>query len=157
MNTIIVLVAKYLFVVSIALASFVFYRSKPEVRQKLLWLSIITLPLSLVIAKLSSLAIYDPRPFVVMHVTPLIAHAADNGFPSDHTLLTMTIATIIFVYNKRWGMGLAVIALMVGASRVAAMVHHPLDIAGSVVIAIVATYLGVWLQRKMGTKNQTNA
>ncbi len=78
---------------------------------------------------------------MVEHVQPLITHAADNGFPSDHTLLTMTIASILFLYNKRLGIVLAILAVIVGYSRVLAKVHHPVDIFGSIVIAIIATYI----------------
>jgi undecaprenyl-diphosphatase len=147
MNEIIILTAKYLYLVSIVMAGVYFFQAKSEEKKRLGLLAIVTLPLALILGKLSSHFISDPRPFVVLHVTPLIAHAADNGFPSDHTLLTMTIAAIIFVFNKKWGVVLGIIALLVGVSRILALVHHPLDIAGSTIIAIAAAFVGVFIQK----------
>ena len=74
-------------------------------------------------------------------IKPLFSHIADNGFPSDHTLLTMTIAAIIFVHNRKLGILLAIFSLIIGFSRVAAGVHHALDIIGAAVIAVTTTYI----------------
>jgi len=104
-------------------------------------LSLVAFPLALAVAKVLNLFIKNPRPFVVEHMKPLIDHAADNGFPSDHTLLTMTIAAIVFVYHRKLGIALAFCALVVGWARVMAKVHHPIDIVGSIIIAIVAVFL----------------
>jgi undecaprenyl-diphosphatase len=90
------------------------------------------------IAKALAALWYDPRPFVVGHFTPLIAHAADNGFPSDHALLSGVLASAVFAYDRRWGAALWLCALLIGMARVAAGVHHALDIAGSFVIAAAA-------------------
>lgn len=97
--------------------------------------------MALVVGKILNHDIQDPRPFVVKHITPLVAHAADNGFPSDHTLLTMTIASIVFVYNKKLGIILGAISLCVGLARVFAQIHHLEDIIGSIIIAIGSTYV----------------
>lgn len=84
---------------------------------------------------------FDPRPFVEGQFEPLIKHVADNGFPSDHTLLLAAIASVITFYDKRYATILWVITLVVGLSRVYAGVHHLLDIAGAILIALVSTSL----------------
>ena len=103
-------------------------------------LSLISFPLTYILAKIAGYIIHDSRPFVVEHIKPLIAHAADNGFPSDHTLLTSVIASVIFAYNKKLGMVLFAISIAIGSARVLAGIHHPLDIVGAMVISIVAVY-----------------
>lgn len=105
------------------------------------------------IAKISALFINDPRPFVARHIQPLIPHVADNGFPSDHTLLTMTIASIIYAYNKKLGVALFVIAGLIGITRVLANIHHPLDIIGATVIAIGATTIVFSIEKKLFKKS----
>jgi undecaprenyl-diphosphatase len=142
MNQIIILGAKYLYLVSLLLTVYFWWKLTGSDKKRLAILAAVTLPMALIIGKISSHFVSNPRPFVILHVQPMIAHAADNGFPSDHTLLTMTLAAIIFVFNKKWGVGLAVIAFLIGISRILALVHHPLDIIGSIVIAIVSVYLG---------------
>jgi undecaprenyl-diphosphatase len=97
------------------------------------------------VAKGLSALYYDPRPFVVGQFVPLIPHAPDNGFPSDHTLFVSAIAAVIFAFERRLGTALFVIAFLVGWSRVGAGVHHLTDILGSMVIASVVTYIVVRL------------
>ena len=136
----------YLFIVAAAAIFFFFLDRSP--RKRMFILSLFTLPLAYLTGKLLNHLIFDPRPFVVNpSLTPLFYHAADNGFPSDHTLLTATIASIVFVYNKPFGALLMLLSISVGVARVLAHVHHYLDIAGSVVIGIAATYVVVQIIR----------
>lgn len=140
MNLLIIFVAKYLFLASIIIFLYDLWKLQPKIRKKFLIFSIIAFPLSYITAKISGHFIHDPRPFVVEHIKPLIPHIADNGFPSDHMLLTMTIAAVVFVYNRKLGIILTIIAICIGAARVLARTHHVEDIIGSTVIAILATY-----------------
>jgi len=120
-----------------------------EKRNQTLLLALLTLPVAFIFGKVASLFIDNPRPFVVEGITPLIQHIADNGFPSDHTLLATTLACIVFVYNKPLGAILLGLSILVGVSRVLAGVHHYLDVSGSVLIAVFATYLAtVVIQRQ---------
>jgi undecaprenyl-diphosphatase len=101
MTTLIIFCAKYLIFV-IAIGGFVYMAQSPR-RKHIALFSAVTLPIAYIVAKMVGWFWYDPRPFVESGVAPLVAHAADNGFPSDHTLLAMTIAAIVFVYDKRLG------------------------------------------------------
>jgi undecaprenyl-diphosphatase len=85
----------------------------------------------------------DPRPFVVDGRAPLIAHAADNGFPSDHTTFAAAIAAALLPWRRRLAAGLLLLAAAVGAARVAAHVHHVPDIAGGFLIGTVAAVLAI--------------
>lgn len=85
---------------------------------------------------------YDPRPFVVGHFTPLIAHVADNGFPSDHTLLAACLAALGTYWNRWLGSLLWIIAIVIAVARVYVGLHHPIDVLGSIGIALVG--VSVW-------------
>ena len=86
----------------------------------------------------------DPRPFVVNpSLRPLFAHPADNGFPSDHTALTAAVAAVVAVHRRAVGIALFVVALLIGAARVAAHVHHVPDIVAGALIGLVAAGIGV--------------
>ena len=115
MNLIIILSAKYLFLVSVLIFVIYWLKVNRQIKKDLFIFSIFALPLSLIVAKISAIFIKDPRPFVVEHVKPLIPHIADNGFPSDHTLLTMALASVIFYYNKKLGIVLFIIAILTGS------------------------------------------
>ena len=138
MNIVIVLAAQYLFLASIVLFGWFFLTLTSTVKKKFLTLTLVSFPFALGIAKLSGAVFNDPRPFVSDNIKPLISHVADNGFPSDHALLTMAIASVVFVYNRKFGLLLATISFIVGFSRVLAGIHHPIDILGAMIIAIVA-------------------
>lgn len=138
MNFLIILTAKYLYLVIIAVFLVFIAKSSSVLKTKLLKTSLLTLPFALVLLKIAARLYYDPRPFVVNHLTPLIAHAVDNGFPSDHTLLCAVLTVIVFLYNRKLSAFLFFLTLLVGSSRVLAQVHHPIDIVGSIVIALIS-------------------
>jgi undecaprenyl-diphosphatase len=102
---------------------------------------------ALCLAKLASHVFFDPRPFVNGHVTPLFAHAPDNGFPSDHTTFGTTLAFISFAYARKWGMVMIPIAILIGVARVFAHVHSWVDIAGGIATGLVASTIAVYICR----------
>lgn len=153
-NILIVLIAKYLYIISVLVFVGIWICAKPERKKSLVILSLIALPLAFVFARILNRIVINPRPFVVLQVEPLIAHSADNGFPSDHTLLTMTLAAIVYVFEKKWGVALTIIALMVGVARILALVHHPLDITGAILISVIATWIGVLIYKWLKIKNK---
>lgn len=83
---------------------------------------------------------FDPRPFVVGHFTPLLPHAPDNGFPSDHALLVSAFAAVGMFWNKWLGIALWAIAILVAAARVYVGLHHPIDVVASMVCALIAVF-----------------
>jgi undecaprenyl-diphosphatase len=141
MNILAIFGAKYLYLIEIVLVVIYFFLQTRSKQKSIVVLSAIFFPLTYIVAKAVSFLYFDPRPFVVGHFTPLIAHAPDNGFPSDHMLLTCAIASILFVYNKKLGVIAWIIAFIIGASRVFVGVHHWIDIVGSVVIVVCVMWL----------------
>ncbi len=139
LNLLIIVSAKYLYLAVVVIYAIYFLLLPKNKKKDLVILTIIALPCIYLASKIASLAYFDPRPFVVDHFIPLIPHAADNGFPSDHTLLTSAIASVVWFYNKKVSAVLWLLALVIGASRVLAGIHHPIDIAGAIVISIVTT------------------
>ncbi|MGO4604532.1 phosphatase PAP2 family protein [Terrabacter sp. 2YAF2] len=89
----------------------------------------------------------DPRPFVVDGVAPAIGHAADNGFPSDHTAAAAAVAGLVLAYRRRIGALLLLLAVVVGMSRVAAHVHHVPDILAGLIFGLAAAAIGTMLAR----------
>jgi len=135
---IIVFSASRLHVVVIVLAVvFVAYASK-HTRKRVLLLSLFSLAASLILSRIVSQFYYSPRPFVTDEIIPLIQHVADNGFPSDHMLLVSTITVVVLMYTRSLGSILIVLSVLVGLGRVFSGVHHPVDILGSVIIAVIA-------------------
>lgn len=137
-----VFVAQYLFVLPvIVLGGYFFSRPRSE------WgrMALFAIPAGLLTYALGLLGghlYFDPRPFVVGHFTPLIAHAPDNGFPSDHTLFVSAFAAVGVFWNRRLGIALWVIAVLVAVARVYIGLHHPIDVLGSMAFALIG--VSVW-------------
>ncbi len=136
--------AKYLIFIVLIFA-FIYFLTLPRNKQKeIVTFGIITLLLTYIVALIAGHCYYNPRPFVLGHSTPLVAHSPDNGFPSDHMLLASAVAMIIFFFNKKVGTGLGLLAILIGTARVLAGVHHYIDIVGSVIISLVIACLSYY-------------
>jgi membrane-associated phospholipid phosphatase len=91
----------------------------------------------------------DPRPFEVNpRLHPLIAHSADNGFPSDHTTLAAMVGGVVATHRRWLGAVLLALAVLLGAARIAAHVHHVQDVAGGLVLGLLAAALAVLLTQR---------
>ncbi|MBU6142186.1 phosphatase PAP2 family protein [Patescibacteria group bacterium] len=133
-----IICAKYLFIVPILiLGGYGLSRPRSEWKE-MAFFAVPALILTYLLGKISGQFYFDPRPFVTDHFIPLIAHAADNGFPSDHTLLAAGLAAVGLYWNKRMGILLWVLAALIAVARVYVGVHHPIDVIGSAVIALIA-------------------
>ena len=139
MDVLIIFCAKYLIYV-VALGALVYVYFAPNWKRYGI-LAALSLLLSVAVGKLLGLMWYDTLPFVINGTQPLFEHAANNGFPSDHTLVAAALASAVFVYNRTWGLMLWVLALLVGLARVCAGVHHPIDIIAGAAVAVAVTAL----------------
>lgn len=138
LNSFAVFVAQYFYLLVLLIAAIYFFTRRKQVMKGMAICGVIIAPLAFIISRISSHFYYDPRPFVVGHFVPLFAHAADNGFPSDHVLLTGAVAAIVWFYNKKLSIVLWALALLIGWGRVYAGVHHWTDIIGSIAIVLVS-------------------
>lgn len=83
--------------------------------------------------------VFEARPFISDGDTHLlIRHAADNGFPSDHTTLAFAVAGAILVWRRSLGLVCLVLATALGIARIYVGVHWPSDIIGGAVVGLVA-------------------
>ena len=138
MNTFFIFSAKYLFILAPIILGVYFLTRKWPAQKRMALFAIPAGPLAYLFGIIGNHLYYDPRPFVVGHFVPLVQHAADNGFPSDHTLLVAAFAAVGMYWDKRLGIALWVIAILVAASRVYVGVHHPIDVLASMAFALIA-------------------
>ena len=154
MDAFVIFIASYFYIVVLVIAAIYFFRRPKPVMKNMAICGVIIAPLAYIISRVSSSLYSDPRPFVVGHFMPLIAHAADNGFPSDHVLLTGAIAMIIWFYNRKLSGILWLLALLIGWARVYAGIHHWTDIIGSIVIVIAAGFIYFFFARKYDLRDE---
>ena len=151
MDFLIIFGAKYLYVIAMAITAVFFWYLAKEKKWSAALFGVIDLAMVYLVGLLAGYVYNNPRPFVSEHSAPLISHAADNGFPSDHTLLVAALASILYCYNRMLGFVVFVIAILIGVSRVFAGIHHWIDIFGSIGIAIAVTAVVYTLKRSRGT------
>lgn len=141
MDAVFVFGAEYLFLSVPLIAGIYFFKQSWDSKKKMIIFGTISVSIICIIAFTASYLYNDPRPFVVGHFTPLVAHAPDNGFPSDHVLLVSAIATIVYYFNRKVSFALLVITILVAISRVYVGVHHPIDVIASIIFSFVGTFI----------------
>ena len=144
MNALFAFCGNYLFLMPIVVVVVTYLKLEPIDRRTLLLRAIVVLVFGTLLAKLGGALYNDPRPFVVHHTRPLIPHAPDNGFPSDHSLLVFGCAFLLIPFSTTATVPACVVAATVGIARVVCQLHTPLDVAASVVFA-GASNLAAWL------------
>ncbi len=150
MDSIIIFCAKYLVVIVVLIWLFAWAQSSKKHRLELALAVVIAGIIAVFLDKIAGKLYYDPRPFVTHHFKTLVAHAADNGFPSEHTVFTMTLSTVLIFYRRKLGELAFALSLIVGIGRIAAHIHSPIDIVGGIIIGVIAGYSGYWLAKKYG-------
>ena len=161
-NSLIIFGAEKLFLLSPLVALYFFYQLSREQKLRMAIFAFFSLPLTFILATLLRHVYFDPRPFVVGGFEPLVSHAPDNGFPSDHTLLLATIAIIWNFFRKKVALVLWIITLTVGFSRMAAGIHHFVDIVASIVIALIGGFvvhatIALWNKNNLENQNPINS
>lgn len=157
MNSIIIFCAQYLYLFVVAVIVIAWLRTQKDKRLEFLVAIILAGGIAFILSRIASKTYYDPRPFVTERVKPLIAHAADNGFPSDHALLTGTLTAITYFYNKKVAFVMLILTILIGIARILAKIHSPLDIGAGwlfgIVGAVASYYLVSWYWRKHKLNN----
>lgn len=137
MHQLIILIAKYLIVIPVILAIYVWLGLDKSAKKQFIGMAIVAGIITYGLAKIGGALFYDSRPFVVGHFTPYFSHAGDNGFPSDHTLFGSWLGFLVIRYSRKLGYVTLALAVLVGLARVAAGVHHLIDIIAAFVFAAI--------------------
>ena len=112
-----------------------------ERRRRLTYVLAIALPLGYALARVAGLFFAHNQPFAVEGFEPLIPHAVDNSFPSDHVVLGGIFASLAFLADHRVGLVLWAFTLLVGLSRMLAGLHYGIDILAAALLALCAVFV----------------
>lgn len=116
----------------------------------------LTTAFSVVVARLGITEIirffyHRPRPFLTHQLHQLILENKWS-FPSGHSAFFFAMATAIYLYNKKWGIGFFIGAIIMNISRIIAGVHYPSDILGGMVVGIVVAYVVFYMAERKKEK-----
>jgi len=152
MHELITIIAEYFIVFPVLGFAYVFLRAEASMRKQLAISLVVSVVVTTILIKLAANIHQDPRPFVRDGVTPYFPHGNDNGFPSDHTTYSAIIAWVVFSQNRKLGVILLALALVIGSARVIAGVHHGIDIIAGFVIAAVGFWTSTYALRFVQAK-----
>ncbi len=110
---------------------------------------------ALIINYLIGLFYFHPRPFMIGLGQTLLKHSPDSSFPSDHATLAFSIALSLLM-DREWKMGtiLFIFAILTGFARIYIGIHFPLDILGSLVVALSATIFIKFIKKSLSDLNR---
>lgn len=135
--------AEYLIFFIYALLLYRFFAVPKKTRKEIMWYFVIFFGSVFIISRIASYLFLNPRPITVFdYHYSVFGELSHNGFPSDHTWMAFLASAILFQYDKRWGLGVAVLAGLVGLSRILVGVHHPIDVLASFLM-VCLVYLGL--------------
>ena len=80
---------------------------------------------TIALVKLSAAFVHEPRPFIVEHVRPLVAHAADNAFPSDHLAACGLAVGYLWTRSRALAVLALLVAVAIAGARVLARARAP--------------------------------
>jgi undecaprenyl-diphosphatase len=114
------------------------------------------------------LLVARPRPFNVVGgeelkifvdatLTPLInigsvhlfGMSKDLSFMSGHTVSSAVAATIVYSFNKKLGIPVIVVAVLVSLSRLFLVVHYPTDVIAGAIFGVAGGLGIVWVSNKI--------
>ncbi len=97
-----------------------------------------------------------PRPFISHAATMLVSRSADTSFPSDHATLGFAVAVMVWMFSKKAGAFLVVLAVILAFSRVYVGAHYPLDVLGGAVLGSLTSWLLSVLSERPPLKTMIN-
>ena len=154
LDTLVVFFAAYLQYFFLASFFIFLYFSTYSKRKKLYIFA--TIAFSSILARLGVTEIirffyHRPRPFITYQIHQLIP---ENGwsFPSGHSAFFFAIAMSVYFYNKKWGIGFFVGAILMNISRIIVGVHYPSDILGGVIVGVIVSFIVFRITKKLSKK-----
>lgn len=160
-DMLVVFLAEYLQYVLILLFLLLLIFSSGYTKRGKLRIFLVT-SLSIVVARLGITEIirffyHRPRPFSTLHVHKLLSSGwfysdKEWSFPSGHSAFFFAMATAIYLYNKKWGLGFFIAAIVMNISRIIVGVHYPSDIVGGMIVGMLTAYIIFYVAEKRKAK-----
>ena len=93
------------------------------------------------VVKAFNVVFYRFRPFAFHKVNLLFYYPSDSSFPSNAASVGFSLATAVWLLNRRMGWWLYALAVLLAIARVCGGVHYPADIVGGALIGMSCAYV----------------
>ncbi len=121
---------------------------------KILGAILVIVVLPMILSDLLRDVVLRDRPYVALDLEPMIEQTVRPSLPSNHTTASFAIAGFYLVYLRRGFPLIALIAALVGISRIYTGIHYPLDILIGAALglspAILYTFIHSYFTRSSG-------
>ena len=91
--------------------------------------------------ELINIVYYRPRPFANSSLQLLFYRPSDSSFPSNAVAVAFSMATCVWLHNRRVGMIMYTIGFLLGLARICGGVHYPSDVVGGMLVGAVPAYV----------------
>ena len=115
--------------------------ARREENQRSALFAITSMFIANLVVKACNLMFYRPRPFAFREVNLLFYYPSDSSFPSNAATVGFSVATAVWLANRRAGLLCYVLASAFALARVAGGVHYPADILGGLFIGAATAYV----------------
>ncbi len=96
---------------------------------------------------------HHARPYVVLSNIHLLAKRDPKqfyaSFPSGHAIFFFSVATAVYLVDKRLGIAFYVLALVLSFAKIYTGVHWPSDILAGGILGIIIGYILNWVFEKL--------
>ncbi len=86
----------------------------------------------------------------------LVSPEIDASFPSGHTFFAFGTATVFFIYNKKAGICMYILASAIAASRLYLYVHFPTDVLFGMILGIITAVVSYKIEKFIFSDNNKN-
>lgn len=112
---------------------------------------LLALAIAIVMSSAIGLVVFRPRPFMIGLGNALVEHRPNSSFPSNHGLAFAVCAAVLFMLRRKGSAWTAAaLGVLVGWSRIYIGVHYPLDMVGSIIVAVLAAMASLWIMARFG-------
>lgn len=95
-----------------------------------------------------------PRPFYSdPNINLIIPAPSGYSFPSSHSSVSFAAATVIFYFNKKFGLAAFVLATLTAFSRLYLYVHYPTDVLAGICLGVIIAVAVIVVFRRMEAHN----
>lgn len=91
--------------------------------------------------------LFRPRPFSELEVSLLFYQPTDSSFPANPAALGFAIATSVWLWNRKAGSTMLIMAAAYSIARVYAGVFYPLDVIGGAAIGTLVSLVAALMLR----------